>query len=471
MNLRSSIATAILTTGAIVALSGYSPSGFDIVATPLSAQQSQTSVNITLNTGSPHLGVPDFSNGGGDAEVATATKQLVDVLWTDLNFEREYFLIDRKASSNVPVVATPDALPFDKWGELGADFVLMGTAKRNGDALEIDVRIIGARGDVKGQQLFGQHYGGCTVKNWRYCAHYMSDDILKQTRGVDGVARTRLLFSSDRDSSAIHRGDPSSQGQEIYLMDYDGQNQQRVTANRSLNIMPAWAPDGKSFAYLSYLSGFEDIYIQSLTQVAKLVRPANGTDRIQNDFPAFSPDGKKLAYTSTRGDANRDVFVANADGSGQPVNITPNTPRSMEQAPSWSPSGTQIAFTSDRAGSNQIYLTNADGTGGVRQISFGDKSDRPTFSVDGKIAYTCGPDSAHDICLIDLATQKLIRLTNGIGDNGSPSFSPNGRHVAFVTTRWGKQQIAIVDIDGNNVRQITTTGNNKYPAWSSLPGR
>jgi TolB protein len=60
-----------------------------------------------------------------------------------------------------------------------------------------------------------------------------------------------------------------------------------------------------------------------------------------------------------------------------------------------------------------------------------------------------------------------VQLTNGPGNNESPTVAPNGRHIAFVTTRWGKEQIAIMDADGNNVRQITFTGNNRYPSWSN----
>ena len=63
-------------------------------------------------------------------------------------------------------------------------------------------------------------------------------------------------------------------------------------------------------------------------------------------------------------------------------------------------------------------------------------------------------------------------LTDGLGSNEQPTVAPNGRHVAFVTTRFGKRQIAIVDFpSGKNYRQLTTAGNNTYPSWSPLPGK
>jgi len=96
--------------------------------------------------------------------------------------------------------------------------------------------------------------------------------------------------------------------------------------------------------------------------------------------------------------------------------------------------------------------------------------DRPVWSPApmNKIACTCGTDSGYDICLIDMTTRQVIKLTDGVGSNEQPSFAPNGRHLVFTTTRWGKEQIAIVDRRGSDVRQITNTGNNTYPSWQPI---
>ena len=63
-------------------------------------------------------------------------------------------------------------------------------------------------------------------------------------------------------------------------------------------------------------------------------------------------------------------------------------------------------------------------------------------------------------------TKYFSRITDGIGSNESPAFSPNGRHIAFTSTRNGKAQLFTVDRDGNNLRQITHEGNNKFASWS-----
>jgi TolB protein len=149
-------------------------------------------------------------------------------------------------------------------------------------------------------------------------------------------------------------------------------------------------------------------------------------------------------------------------------NLTPNTLDWSEGAPTWNPGGSQIAYTSDRGGSNQIYIMNADGTGNHR-VTFAGAVDRPTWSAKNFLAYTLRQPAGHDIAVLQLNGQQPAVITNGVGSNKQPTVSPNGRHIIFVTTRWGKEHLASVDIDGNNIKQLTTAGNNTYPNWSPSP--
>ena len=67
-------------------------------------------------------------------------------------------------------------------------------------------------------------------------------------------------------------------------------------------------------------------------------------------------------------------------------------------------------------------------------------------------------------------SRRPVVITDGLGSNRQPSVAPNGRHIVFVTTRWGKEQLASIDMDGKNIRQLTQVGNNTYPSWSPSPG-
>jgi len=444
------------------------------ISEPLQEQQTDVKLSLVGAGTQPRVGLPDFTADAGDAELADATKTLVEVLWKDLDFEREYYLIPRTASASIPVVADPASLPFARWKDLGADYVIVGVVHRNGVNLDIEFRMVGVKDEDAGKEKFSWHYGGtgCAIKNVRFCAHYISDDFHKKTRGLDGVARTKIAFASDRDASRMTGRliQNAGSGKEIYIADYDGANQLPVTANRNLNVAPVWSPDARDLAYTSWVSGFMDIYVRSLYDARPPTRPAGVDNNIENNLAAWSPDGSKLAFASTRS-GDWDIWVVNRDGTNL-HNIT-NYPRGTDNAPVWSPTGAQIAFTSDRTGSNQIYVIGADGVG-LRQLTFGCQGcDRPTWSPLNVIAYTAGAGPGHDIYALDLATNKTIQVTDGQGSNESPTFAPNGRHVAFVTTRWGKEQVAVIAINGrkDTLQRITEAGNNRYPNWSRTPGQ
>ena len=414
----------------------------------------------------PKLGLPDFTVTG-DAALVAASKTIADVLWADLDYEHEFYMISRKSSASVPVASTPETLPFPQWTQLGADAVLMGSVRSSGATLTVEIRVISIRQDSQGKQLFGQSYQGCTAANPRYCAHSIADDLHKTLRGLDGVARTRIAFTSDREPGRAENRPivDSGQSKEIYLMDYDGAKVQRLTVNRSLSIAPAWAPDGRALAYASYATQYPDVYVSTLDG-RPVTRPAHGTETIHNQNPAFAPDGTRLAFTSNRSGQTGmyDIWMVNRDGTGL-QNLTPGTASSSEGAATWAPSGNQIAFTSDRTGTNQIFLMNADGTG-VTRMTFDQHADRPTWSRLNFIAYTLRQPSGHDIALISLSDKTPRILTDGRGSNKQPTVSSNGRHIVFVTTRWGREQLASIDIDGKNIRQLTDVGNNTHPSWS-----
>lgn len=429
----------------------------------------QTVIDVTLANPNfhPRLAVPDFYVSGGTDELRAAVRTVAEVLWADLDFEQEFYLIPREASAPIPVVATVDMLPIARWAELGADYVLMGTASPGGDGYTVDIRLVQTRGANPGRVSHAYRYQNCRVVTPRACAHFIADDFHKQARGLDGVAQTKLAFVSDRDAARMTNRlmADAGRGKEIYISDYDGFNQQRVTATQALTMGPAWSPDGRSLAYTSWQSGSPDVYINTLDgrpvsrPIQERVRPDD-----QNWLPAWSPDGEQIAFGSNRS-GNNDIWVMNRDGSGL-RNLTPNSQTSSEIAPTWSPDGRQIAFTSDRAGRTQIFIMNsADGSGLIR-LTFELSADRPTWSPLGFIAYASGSGPGHTINLFDLRTMQPAVIVGGIGDNESPAVAPNGRHIAFTTTRWGREQIAIVNRRGENIRQITRDGNNQSANWS-----
>jgi TolB protein len=135
--------------------------------------------------------------------------------------------------------------------------------------------------------------------------------------------------------------------------------------------------------------------------------------------------------------------------------------------PTWAPTGNQIAWTSNRTGTPQIWIMNVDGSG-PHKITSETWCDRPTWSPApfNEIAYASRTGAGYDIRIFDFANSGTKTVTDGIGSNESPAFSPNGRHIAFTSTRAGKEQIFVIDRDGKNLHQLTRTGMNRYPNWS-----
>ncbi len=428
---------------------------------PPATSQQPTSVELRLTGESgtpPRLAVPDLLALSSDRETQEAARAISQVLWDDLNFEREFALIPRDTYKSIPAAASIEAVPFDRWRELGADGVIIGTVQKTDAGIRIEMRLYNVRAR---QSAFGREYTG-SAANPRIYAHTMADELHDSQRQMRGVARTKLTFISDRNKEAVLATVEKRDVKEVFIADYDGANQRRVTINRTMNLTPSWSPDGRSIAYTSYRTGVQDILISNIF-AGTMESPTKGVG--QNWLPVFSPDGTRIAFVSTR-DGNSELYVMNRDGSN--IMRLTNNP-AIDSTPTWSPTGTQIAFTSDRRGLNQpqIFVVNADGTG-LRQISFESYADRPTWSPApyNEIAFAARTGPGFDIKILGIASGETRQITFGEGSNESPAWSPNGRHLAFMSTRAGRSQVFTVDRDGRNLRQVTRDGNNTMPHWS-----
>lgn len=430
--------------------------------------QQQSDIRFVINGPPglpPKLGIAGFVALSTDAETVAAAKTIAEVLFDDINYEREYYMLGKDAIATMPKPTSLDDVPLDRWKELNANAVIVGTVRKGGSGVIVQVKLIDV---ATGKTAFGKEYSG-SVANPRRYAHTFSDEMHDHQLQLRGVARTRLAFSSDRPNELMKGPVKDRDIQEIYIVDYDGANPVRVTNTTTLNVAPAWSPDNQIIAYTSWRPSaagsfgvFQDI-ILSYIQVGQRTTPANGNPDRQNYLPAWAPDGSRLAFTSNR-DGNPEIYVMNKDGSG--LRRMTNSP-SIDVSPTWSPTGNQLAWVSDRTGQPKIYLMNSDGTG--QRLLVGDpKSDRPTWSRGkfNEIAYASQTGPGYDIKIYSFEKGEAIKVTDGIGSNESPSFSPNGRHIAFTSTRSGKAQVFTVDRDGNNLRQITREGNNKFASWS-----
>jgi TolB protein len=454
------LAAALLATGATLALSAQATPP---TQPPPQPPQQPTEVTVRISGAGPgappKYAVPDFIAVSNDPQTVAAAKVMGQVLWDDLNFEKEFYLIPRDTYRTIPQAPSIDRVPIDRWKELNADAVVAGSVERSAAGFTVRIRLIQV---ATGQSVLAKEYTG-KADNPRVFVHTFADEVHLQQVGLKGVARTKIAYSSDRAGDRM-KGPVADRGvTNIYYVDYDGANEKRVSIAKTLEIAPVISPDGRSIAYTTYRTGFPDIVVQQLYELKALATPAGGSRERHNVLAVWSPDGTRLAFTSNR-DGNQEIYVVNRDGSG--LRRLTSHPE-IDVTPTWSPTGQQIAFTSNRGGNPNIWIMNADGSQ-PRQITRESHADRATWSPApfNEIAYTSRSGGGFDIRVYDFSSNTSRTMTDGIGSSEQPAFAPNGRHLAFSSNRAGKEQIFTIARDGTNLRQITRTGTNKYPNWS-----
>ena len=416
------------------------------LAAPLFPQQE---VYITLKEGVPaiSLAVPGFVSRNSPPAVRQTAAELYQVVSDDLNYSRIFSLLPKKYYDYIRPL-DPSNIFFKDWESVQANILFVGEVSSGPGQ---DIVFEGKLYDVKGARFISGKRYQASPKLSRLAAHRMADEIVKILSGEKTIFTSKIVFVSDRDGN-----------DELYMMDYDGQNQTRLTFNSIRDYMPAWSPDGRRIAYTSYKHLNAGLYILDLD--AGKVSPVS--TRGTNFSPSFSPDGKKLAFCSTM-DGNTEIYVAGSDGKNI-KRLTFN--EAIDSSPSWSPTSREIAFVSDRSGLGQpqVYIMDAEGSN-LRRVSFGGTyHDAPAWSPTGdRIVYVSRVENIFDLYVLNLRNNQIVKLTESNARNESPSWSADGRHIVFSSTVSGTAQLYAIDFDGANLRRLTSQGNNKLPDWSN----
>ena len=225
-------------------------------------------------------------------------------------------------------------------------------------------------------------------------------------------AQGQIAFSSNRDGNY-----------EIYVMDINGDNPQKLTNHPHADINPSWSPNGKRIVFMSARDGHVDGgHGPPIYEIYVMDADGDNLQKLTNNpsddrYPSWSPDGKRIAFESDRDAEGNphgiDIYVMDADGGNQ-ERLTNNL--TEDRYPSWSPDGQRIVFSARR---------------------------------EGHVVHNL--DITYEIYVMDADGGNQHRLTNNRNNELSPVWSPDGEQIAFSSDRkgdWQNFEIYVMDADG-----------------------
>jgi len=431
--------------------------GVALLSSTLFAQQDWIRTGTGLGIEKIRLAVPEFKAASTDPQTGALRKTFNDVLWNDLESAGIFEMVS-KSFYPLQVPGAPNDFKAEAWGNPPPDasMVAFGNLAVGNGRLGVQGWLFDAKNPQAAQVLGKQYNEAATDDNARVIAHRFANEIIfRLGGGIMGITESKIVYVSTR-----------SGNKEIWSMDYDGANQKQVTNLRSISLSPRISPDSSRIAFSSYAQGGPNITMWSLELNRAVSFPRFGGTNLS---PAWSADGTKLAFSSSR-NGDPEIYISDANGS----NLRRMTSyRGPDVSPVWNPkTGAQLAWVSGRSGLPQIWVADADGANPTRLTDQG-YAVSPAWSPNGQFLafawirkYGPGAPGASDIYIMDVASRQWVQLTHDGGRNDFPSWSPDGRHIVFQSTRSGSEQIWTMLADGSQQKQVTTSGKNSQPNWS-----
>lgn len=371
-----------------------------------------------------------------------APEAVADIVTADLTRSGQFRTVG-ETGKPIAKGAEPN---FASWRAAGAESVVLGRVRETGpDRYTVQFQLFDT---IQGRQLIGYSIP-VKRKDLRRAAHQISDYIYEKLIGRRGAFNTRIAYVT----TEVKNNDKHYV---LQIADADGHNPRVILDSPKPLMSPAWSPDARRIAYVSFEDNRAGVYVQEIATGEKIKLPARSGI---NGAPAWSPDGRSLAMALSES-GNLEIYVMDV-ASKRLRRITHS--RAIDTEPTWMPDGRSLVFTSDRSGRAQLYRIPVSG-GRAERLSYeGDNNSDADVSPEGdKIALV----QDNHIAVMDLNTG-YVRVLTGGGLDEAPSFAPNASMIIYATVDRGRGVLAAVSEDGRVHQQLVLSeGEVREPAWS-----
>ncbi len=387
-------------------------------AAPVTPAPTGSVTQIVVSGGTRSLfkvAIPDW---GGDAD---ASRSGVETAGRDFMLSSLFQVLDPK-SFTANLAAEGNTIDPSSWRNVGADGVIKGFTANRGATTHVELRLfVVSRGSA---EVLKREYDVPTG-NVRTAVHQFVNEVIKWFTGTAGSFGSRLVFSAT-----------TGRGQKgIFAVENDGQGLARLNAASNVALAPAIGPGGSIY----YAGGQPD----GTYALFRIGAPGAVIKQTGLIFGVAFYGSKMGLVVSQNGQS--DIWVGGADGS----NLSKATTGGLNTHPAFGPGG-QLAYVSNAGGNPQIYVD------GKKVSSAGAYNMAPVWCNDPegvKILYMGRDGATWDIFSMSPDGTNLKRLTQNQGSNTYPACSPDGRMVAFFSTRGG---LYTSNVAGLNQQRIST---------------
>lgn len=392
---------------------------------------------------------------GADLEAQTVATRIEAVLVRDLD-NSDRFEQRRQLS---PGLASEGDIDFALWKQLGVDWLLTGEVRSDNEQFVVDLQLHDVLFGQRNKEVGRFAVPPSEARGFRMAVHTVADEVVRWIFAEPGMAASRIAF--------VRKGTDGNG--EIYLVDSDGENLERVTSFSTITVSPAWSIDGSRLAYTSYKSGEPLLYELSLTTGREQqIAPQVGSNVWT---PSYHPNGQEILFSVSRDEKSEIIRYNLVERCC--LRVVSSTPRRDDMSPAISPDGSRMAFLSNRLGKAQIYVMPTEGgvadpvspydyreAGEFHAPDWSPIGDRIAFH--GRIGF-----SRYHILLADASGRgmRLVQLTSD-GNNEDPSWAPDGRHLVFSGERQEGTGLFVADTGTGRIRPLVTGLRTQVPDWS-----